>query len=170
MILVSFAGVYLLIRPEFRTDPSQAMAIFLAVLSGLFAAVAVMSIRTIRHQESPLTIIFYFTGISTLGSLFYLPLGFRWPGMREGIALAVVAAGSFYGQLWMTIAYRRAPASLVSPFAYLTPLLSFSYGLVFWKERFTSLNFLGACLIILGGASISIAESRRGAKPSLAST
>ncbi len=161
MISVSFAGVYLLIRPEFRLDPSQGMAVFLAILSGLFAAVAVMSIRSIRQHESPMTIIFAFTGISTVGSLLYLPLGFRWPNPGEWIALIFVAVGSFYGQLWMTMAYRRAPASLVSPFAYLTPLLCFLYGLVIWKEPLTMLNVLGAVLIILGGTLISIHESRR---------
>lgn len=161
MIAVSFSGVYLLIRPEFRMDPSQGMAVFLAILSGLFAAVAVTSIRSIRRRESPMTIIFYFTAISTLGSLLYLPFGFRWPNLGEWMALLVVAVGSFYGQLWMTIAYRRAPASLVSPFAYLTPLLCFLYGLVLWKETLSTLNIAGAALIILGGASISIVESRR---------
>ena len=161
MIFVSFSGVYLLIRPEFRLDPSQGMAVFLAILSGLFAAVAVMSIRSIRQHESPMTIIFAFTGISTVGSLLYLPLGFRCPSHGEWAALMIVAVGSFYGQLWMTMAYRRAPASLVSPFAYLTPLLCFLYGLIVWKEPLTVLNAVGGILIILGGALISIHESRR---------
>jgi len=167
MILVSFAGVYLLIGPAFGVDPSQGMGIFLAILSGLFAAVAVTSIRSIRRRESPMTIIFAFTAISTVGSLLYLPFGFRWPHLKEGIALGAVALGSFYGQLWMTIAYRRAPASLVSPFAYLTPLLCFLYGLVFWGEKLTRLNAAGAALIILGGISISVYESRRGKAESL---
>lgn len=162
MILTAFAGVYLLIRPEFRMDPSQGMAVFLAILSGFFAAVAVLTIRVLRHRESPLTVIFYFTAISTLGSLFYLPLGFIWPGWREWFFLILVAAGSFYGQLWMTISYRRAPASLVSPFAYITPLLSFIYGLVFWKETLTARNGLGALLIISGGMLISVVEAKRG--------
>lgn len=169
MILVSFSGVYLLIRPEFKMDPSQGMAVFLAVLSGLFAAVAVMSIRSIRHRESPMTIIFAFTGISTVGSLLYLPLGFEWPNGREWMMLALVAVGSFYGQLWMTVSYRRAPASLVSGFAYLTPLLCFLYGMFFWGERLTALNVIGVLLIMTGGTAISIYESLRGEETSVPS-
>ncbi len=164
MVTISFFGLYLLIRPEVRIDPTQGAAIALAIFSGLFAAVAVTSIRSIRRRESPLTIIFAFTAVSTLGSILYLPFGFRWPHLGGWIALAAVALGSFYGQLWMTIAYRRAPASLVAPFAYLTPLLSFLYGLVLWNERFTLHKLMGALLVIVAGITISVIEARRGKK------
>ena len=165
MILVAFAGVYLLAGSQAGAGPGQGLAIFLGILSAVFAAVAVLTIRVIGHRESPLTVIFYFTGISAVGSLFYLPLGFRWPDWREAVALLVVAVGSFYGQLWMTMAYRRAPASLVAPFAYLTPLLSFLYGVLFWKETLTVANATGAGLIALSGIGICVSESRRGRKP-----
>lgn len=161
MILVAFAGVYLLVGGGLSAEPRQIAAIFLAILSAILSAVAVLSIRAVGRRESPLTVIFYFTLISTVGSLFYLPFGFEWPNPREWFALGVVAVGSFYGQIWMTIAYRRAPASVVAPFAYLTPLLSFIYGLLFWKERLKPLNLLGLSLVILGGVLVSVAEGRR---------
>jgi drug/metabolite transporter (DMT)-like permease len=174
MILVAFAGVYLLVQPGPQAGWAvllqRGIPVGLAILSALFAAVAVLSIRAIRHRESPLTVIFYFTAISTLGSLFYLPFGFEWPGWKEWLALLLVAVGSFYGQLWMTIAYRRAPASLVSPFSYLTPLLSFLYGLVFWRETLTPANLTGAFLILCGGTLISVVEGRRAAPPTAASS
>ena len=162
MILISFAGVYLLVDPRMTLHPGQGVAVFLGILSAIFAAVAVLAIRTIAHKESPLTVIFYFTAVSTVGSLFYLPFGFKWPSLAEWVPLLVIAVGSFYGQLWMTIAYRRAPASLVAPFAFLTPLLSFIYGLVFWQENLGARNILGAFLVMAGGIAISISESRRG--------
>lgn len=164
MVLISFFGLYLLIKPEVRIDPTQGAAIALAILSGLFAAVAVISIQSIRRRESPLTIIFSFTAVSTIGSLFYLPFGFRWPAGNEWIALIVIALGSFYGQLWMTIAYRRASASVVAPFAYLTPLLSFLYGLVLWNEKFTEKKLAGAFMVVVAGIAISIYEAKKAKK------
>lgn len=161
MTLVSFSGVYLLVSPRHLLFRGEAIPLFLAILSAILAAVAVLAIRIIRHRESPLTVIFYFTAISTLGSLFYLPFGFKWPALKEWFALLLVAGGSFYGQLWMTIAYRRAPASLVSSFSYVTPLLAFFYGLIFWKETLAWTNLAGASLIILGGTLISVFEARR---------
>jgi drug/metabolite transporter (DMT)-like permease len=127
--------------------------------------VAVLTIRAIGHRESPLTVIFYFTAVSTIGSLFYLPFGFKWPNWQEWVPRLIIAVGSFYGQLWMTIAYRRAPASLVAPFAYLTPLLSFFYGMFFWNEKLGLRNILGACLIMTAGIAISVSESKRGKEP-----
>ena len=162
--LISFAGVYLLVGANAQMEPGQELPVFLGILSAVFAAVAVLGIRMVGHRESPLTVIFYFTGISMVGSLFYLPFGFRWPNGHEALALAVIAIGSFYGQLWATIAYRRAPASLVAPFAYITPLLAFLYGLVFWQEKITLWKIFGALLISVGGISISFSESQRGKK------
>ncbi len=183
MILTSFIGVYLLVKPELSLSLvvkrhfdetlipllSAGFAVFLGILSAIFAAVAVMTIRRVGNRESPLTLIFYFTAISTVGSLFLLPFGFSWPRLEEWFALILIAVGSFYGQIWATIAYRRAPASLVAPFAYLTPLLAFLYGLLFWKERLAFLGLLGALLILLAGVSISVREASRG-RPSLTTT
>lgn len=165
MTAISFVGVYLLVGSDIRVEPLESLPVFLGILSAVFAAVAVLSIRVIGHRESPLTVIFYFTAISTLGSLFYLPLGFQWPNGQELAALGTIAVASFYGQLWMTIAYRRAPASLVAPFSYITPLLAFVSGLLFWRETLGLGNFLGALLIAGGGISISVFESRRGMRP-----
>jgi len=166
MIATAFLGVYLLVNPEVPAGASQGLAVFLGILSAVFAAVAVLAIRVIGHRESPLTVIFYFTSLSTLGSLFYLPFGFKWPDAYEWAALLVIAVGSFYGQLWMTVAYRRAPASIVAPFSFLTVLLSFVYGFVFWKEALGIKNLAGALLIAAAGIAISISESRRWKKPS----
>lgn len=162
MILLSFAGVYLLVGgPEIRLSPGQAAAISMGVLSAVFAAIAVMGIRMVGYRESPLTVIFYFTFISAIGSLFYLPFGFQWPGVREWFAIALIVAGSYYGQLWMTLAYRRAPAALVSPFSFLTPLLSFIYGLVLWGEKLKISTLAGAGVMMTAGILISIRENRR---------
>jgi drug/metabolite transporter (DMT)-like permease len=157
MILLAFTGVYLLVEVKLTVWDWN---IFLGLLSAIFAAVAYVSIRAIKHKESPLTIIFYFTGISTIGSLFFLPFGFKWPDFGNWLALAGVGIGSFYGQLWMTIALRRAPASIVSPFSYLTPLLSFVYGFIFLNEKVSALSCLGGCLIIVAGSLISYIETR----------
>lgn len=164
MILISFAGVYLLVDPRLILLPHTGGAVFLGILSAIFAAAAVLTIRLVGFRESPLTVIFSFTGMTTVGSLFFLPFGFVWPNLGEWLAISVIGMGSFYGQLWMTIAYRRAPASLVAPFSYLTPVLSLLYGLVFWKDTLGIRNLVGVFLIILGGTLISLFEARQGKK------
>lgn len=159
MILVSFLGVYLLVGADVRSlDPFM---VFLGLLSAFFVGIVYVVIRAIHDRESPFTIIFYFTLVSTIGSIFYLPFGFKWPSAWDWALLLGVGIGSFYGQWLFTLSLRYAPASLVSPFAYLTPLLSFISGLIFFNEKMTVLSLLGAALIILSGCLVSYFEGRK---------
>lgn len=68
LILLSFGGVVFL---NVRSGAAWSPAVWLALLSSIFAALAYLMIRTIRQRESPYTVIFYFTLISTAGSLFF---------------------------------------------------------------------------------------------------
>ncbi len=160
MTLMAFAGIYFLVdRPEI-TDQA---AVWTGLLSALCAGVAYVSIRAIKHRESPFVIIFYFTVISTVGSLFFLPRGFVWPGLAEWLAIAGIGVFSYYGQLWLTISLRRIPASLAVPFSYLTPLLSFFYGFLFWREHLSVKEMAGAFMIIASGSLISwLGHTREG--------
>lgn len=158
MILLSFVGVYLLVGADLQSLNGM---VWLGLLSAVFVGSVYVLIRAIRDRESVFTIIFYFTLVSTVGSLFYLPFGFVWPGLWEWFLILGVGVGSFYGQLWFTQALRKAPASLVSPFAYMTPLFSFVYGLVLFQEMMTPLSLFGAALIMLSGSLISYFETRQ---------
>lgn len=152
MIFMAFAGVYLLLQAEWN---GSSFAFATGLISAVFAAGAYVLIRAIKHRESPLTVIFYFVSISTIGSLFYLPFGFRWPDLGGWLAVVGVGLGSFWGQLWMTIALRRARASFIVPFSYLTPVLCFFYGLIFFGETLNSKSLAGTLLIILAGSLLS---------------
>jgi len=157
LVLLSFLGVVLLnARSTMAWDP----AVWLALLSSIFAAFAYLSIRTIRHRESPYTVIFYFTLISTIGSLFFLK-GWKWPGPGTWGLIAGVVIASFYGQVWMTTALRRAPAYLVTPFSYLHPVLSFFYGWFLWGDSITGVTITGVLLIVGSGSLISYFETRQ---------
>jgi drug/metabolite transporter (DMT)-like permease len=157
LILLSFAGVILL---NTRSGIAWSPAVWLALLSSVFAAFAYLSIRTIRNRESPYTIVFYFTFISTVGSLFFLK-DWKWPDLGTWALMAGVVVTSFFGQVWMTTALRRAPAYLVTPFSYLHPVLSFAYGWFLWGDAITWVTASGIFLIVGSGCLISYFETRR---------
>jgi len=157
LILLSFMGVIFL---NARSGAEWNPAVWLALLSSIFAAIAYLSIRTIRHRESPYTVIFYFTLISTVGSLFFLK-NWKWPDLETWALIAGVVVSSFYGQVWMTTALRRAPAYLVTPFSYLHPVLSFGYGWLLWGDAVTWATAAGIFLIVGSGSLISYFETRR---------
>ena len=157
LIFLSFAGVVLL---NTHSGAAWSPAVWLALLSSIFAAFAYLSIRTIRNRESPYTVIFYFTLISTVGSLFFLQ-GWKWPNFGDWGLVAGVVIFSFFGQVWMTTALRRAPAYLVTPFSYLHPVLSFAYGWMLWGNGITWVTATGIFLIVGSGSLISYFETRR---------
>lgn len=162
MIFTAFAGVYLLVGASVAASYWMS---FLGLVSAVFVAFVYILISAIGGRESPLTIIFYFTMIATLGSIFFLPFGFKWPGLQDWLFLLGLGIASFFGQLWLTESLSRAPASLVSPFSYLVPLLSFVYGLIFFGEKLTNTSCFGAFLIIFSGCLISWWESRKSTLP-----
>ncbi|MBI4395348.1 MAG: DMT family transporter [Candidatus Omnitrophica bacterium] len=150
-ILFSFVGLYFLAAPQFEAKP---FPILIGILSGIAAALAYVFIRFNDEGESPYTIIFYFTTISTLGSLPLLPLGFHWPNAVEWLALGGVVAGAFFGQVWLTKSIQTAPVSFVLPFTYLTPVFCAVLGAFIWKEYLTFQAIIGGVMIIGSGISI----------------
>lgn len=159
MIALSFFGVYLLVG-EGAWESKSALYVITGLLSAVCAATAYVLIRAIRHRESELTVIFYFTAISTVGSCFFIPLGFVMPDLWGWLGLLGVGIGSYYGQVWMTRALRLAPAAIVSPFSYSTPLLSYLYGLCFFGEHLELRSLAGALIIIASGSVISYCASK----------
>lgn len=160
-IAFSFFGLYLLASPQWE---AKLVPILLGLCSGILAALAYVFIRWSDEGESPYTIIFYFTGISTLGSLPLLKLGFLWPSSIEWLVLAGVTGGAFLGQIWLTKAIRSAPVSLVLPFGYLTPILSSIAGWLFWRESLGPGAMMGGAIIIASGVVIYLLKG----KPDLA--
>lgn len=158
MLFTSFTGVYLLVGAQIISLNTM---VLLGLLSGALTGWVYILIRAIHDRESPFTVVFYFTAVSTVGSAFFLPFGFVWPNLTDCFFLLGLGIGSFYGQLWFTMSLQKAPASLVSPFSYLVPLLSYIYGLFFFGEKLSVPSCLGAFLIILSGSLISYIEYKQ---------
>lgn len=150
-IFVSFIGLYFLCGPQFRSEP---VALILGILSGIFAALAYVTIRFCDPEESPYTIIFYFTFISTLGSIPLLKFGYANPNLIGWIGIIGVTISSFFGQIFLTKSIQSSPVSIVMPFTYLTPVIASLLGMLFWKEYLTPLRLFGGILIIICGVVI----------------
>jgi len=156
MTALAFLGVGLLMGTD---KTGHLFYSLLALFSGLVVAYVTIVIRTIGHRESPLTIIFYFVGFSTLVTAPFALLQFQWPSLYEWLALVLIGVATFYAQIWLTVALRRSDASLVTPFSYLTPLFAFLFGFLLWNEAGSWLTILGAGLIITAGIVICVKEA-----------
>jgi drug/metabolite transporter (DMT)-like permease len=156
-ILCSFAGLYLLAAPQFEVRPT---AILFGILSGILAAVAYVLIRFTKKIESPYTVIFYFTAISTLGSIPFMIPHFIWPSLRGWIGILGVTVGAFFGQVFLTKSIQGAPVSRVLPLSYLTPVFAATFGMLLWKEFFTVKSLIGGAIIIACGTSLYLLREK----------
>lgn len=151
LIILSFVGLYLLAQPQFDVKP---FPILIGILSGICAAAAYVLIRSSGEEESPYTIIFYFTITSTIGAIPFLKFGFEWPNLIEWIWLVGVTVGAFFGQVWMTKSIQSTPVSFVLPFSYLTPVFSAILGAIIWKEYHGVQAIIGGSIIMTSGIAI----------------
>lgn len=156
-VVSSFAGLYLLVAPQFE---AKLIPILIGILSGMLAALAYVMIRFGGEDESPYTIIYYFTTISLLGSFPFMLYSFEWPNLFEWISLIGLSIGAFFGQVWLTKSIQNAPISSVMPFSYLTPVFAAITGALFWKEYLSPTSIVGGMMIILSGIVIYLLKDR----------
>lgn len=158
LTIVCFSGVYLLVGPQFSFN---SFPIMIGLISGVMSALAYVTISIAAKDESSYLIIFYFSFISMVGAIplmwndFKIPIGSEWIGIL-GVGLTASTA-----QIFLTKSVRQAPASVVCPFSYLTPIFSFLSGIIFWNEALTGRMVLGAVFVISSGVLIYILEKTK---------
>lgn len=143
--LIGFAATLLIIKPN-NFDISS--GIFLALLSGIFNALALVSVRSLSNSESPHTIMLYFFGVSSLASLILGANYFVTPNFYQASMLSLTAASGYAGQYFQTRAYELGNAATVAPFSYSQVAFSCLFGWFFLAEIPDLLSFIGMAVLI----------------------
>lgn len=167
---LGLAGVLIVLGPRlnaFSSDTIEratALGAMLVLGSAVFAALAQIYIRKMVGSEQTSAIVFYFSLTSATLSLLTLPFGWALPSLTEtGLLIAAGLLGGM-GQIFLTSAYRFAPASVVAPFDYASMLFALTIGYFIFDEIPTSQTLLGATLVIAAGVLIIWREQRLGIK------
>jgi len=148
ILLMGLIGVLFILKPGLALFSPAALV---GLASGLLAAFAMTGIRRLSKTEPVTRIVFYFTIFSTGVSA--IPLIWRWQSPEPEYWSALLAIGvlATAAQLFLTRAYRCAPAAQVGPFTYLTIVFATAAGWLFWQEVPDGLSFLGALLVVAAG-------------------
>lgn len=122
-ILGSVAGVALLAHP--RAD-AEMLGRGLGLASGLCAAGAYLAVRRATDSNPAITIVFYFTLLSSLVAIVLAvvtgaSLPQTWP---VWLCLAGAGVAATLGQLFMTRSYQSGPAALMSATSAASPLMT----------------------------------------------
>lgn len=145
---IGFAGVALILSPDFTAIAPVAVV---ALLGGLLAAVAKVTVRRLSATEPPARIVFYFTVIGTLVSAIPLAWAWRTPSADNLFWLLAIAASATLGQWCLTRGLGRAAAPQLAPFVYSSVLFAAAYGWLFWGERITWTTIVGTLVVAVAG-------------------
>jgi len=145
---VGFAGIVLILKPGLGMFTPVSL---IGLASGMFGALAMVSIRRLSKTEPTLRIVFYFSAVCTAVSA--VPLLWRWQTPDPALWTLLILMGvlASLAQLLLTRAYSHAPAAQVGPFTYSTVVFAAAVGWIFWGEIPDLLSFGGTALVCLAG-------------------
>lgn len=144
LVLLAFIGVYLVVDPHFSTVTTGD---WFALLSGLTAALAIISLREARKTDSTFTVIVFLMVIGTIGNLLFIPT-FTMPHGIAWFYLVVCGVFGFIGQILLTYGYKDIAAVEGSLASTSRIIFATILGLIFFQEHLTALMILGTSLII----------------------
>lgn len=147
-ILIGFAGVACILRPD---NSAFTLIALVALLGAFFAALAKVTIRRMSTTESSQTIVFYFGVIATLVSAPAAILSWQSPTLQAWLWIIAMSLVATLGQLALTRAYRTAPTGKIGVYVYSAVLYGALMGWLLWDEIPLWTTWLGAGLIVGAG-------------------
>ncbi|UWR00883.1 DMT family transporter [Rhodobacteraceae bacterium S2214] len=156
LLLVSFGGVLLVVKPGFGMTPGLGFAL----LAGVFHGSYLVATRWLAGSYRPRFLLF---SQLVIGSIVLAPLAIApLPSMTVPFVgfITISAMGSAIGNLLLVHANRAAEASVIAPLIYSQIIIATVFGFLFFGEWPDSIALLGLAVIITAGAGSIWAAGR----------
>ena len=147
-ILCGFLGVIVVIRPGSGAVGSA--AIFPLIMALAYATYQIVT-RTMSAGESAITTVFYTALVGSASMSCALPVVWRVPTMAAWTLFFWMGLVGLIGQLLLFKAFRLAPASLLSPFAYTQILWACMIGYAVFGDVPDFWTAIGSLIIVASG-------------------
>ncbi len=145
-LLIVFLSSLLIIKPQFNSNFLPSLAI---VGAALFTGASHTIVRALHFKEHPLTIVFYFSFASTVFLLPFIAFDFVLPTNIQWFYLLGISVTGLFSQIFLTFAFRLAPASEISIYSYSIILFGAIFGFVFWGEVSDIYSIIGGITIVI---------------------
>lgn len=144
--VLGFIGVFCVAKPN------QGLLNWISVIgiaSSLLASMAFVTVRALTQTEPPERIVFYFCLIGS--ALSVIPMFWVWRPYHLQELLFLIGAGILanVSQIFMSHAYRLAPAGQIAPVNYMAIIFAGVWGFLLWNEVPDLYSVIGFCIILL---------------------
>ncbi|WP_293743353.1 DMT family transporter [uncultured Acinetobacter sp.] len=143
---LGFIGVFCVAKPD------QGLLNWISVIgivSSLLASMAFVTVRALTQTEPPERIVFYFCLIGS--ALSVIPMFWMWRTYHLKELFFLIGAGILanVSQIFMSHAYRLAPAGQIAPVNYMAIIFAGVWGFLLWDEVPDLYSVIGFCIILL---------------------
>lgn len=143
---LGFIGVFCVAKPD------QGLLNWISIVgisSSLLASMAFVTVRALTQTDPPERIVFYFCLIGSLLSV--IPMFWVWRPYHLHELFFLVAAGVLanVSQIFMSHAYRLAPAGQIAPVNYIAIIFAGIWGFLLWNEVPDLYSVIGFGIILL---------------------
>ena len=148
-IVLGFCGLAFILKPDASFFTSGG---FIALGSGVFAAVAIVLIRLMTKASSILQILFYNFLIGSIIAAVFLPWNWMVLDKEMIVLLFLVGLIGLGYQFFSTLAYAKAPVRITSPLMFFSVIFGTFGDYLYWNVEPDLFTLIGMGLIILGGS------------------
>jgi len=157
-VFIGFAGIVVMAQPG---GSVHLLGVTVALAAALMHATLQIVLRYLGRYESPETVTFYFMVIGTLVTALPLPFVAVTPTLAEVPLLFGVGLSGAMAQWLLSVAFRNAPAAIVTVFNYSGIVWATLFGWLIWNDWPLPTVLVGAAIVIASNALIIWRESRR---------
>jgi drug/metabolite transporter (DMT)-like permease len=153
-LVIGFIGVAIMIGPHLSFAYGSTFGAAVGLAAAVFAAFALLFLRSMSGREHAITITFYFSLTSMICAAFTAFAGWPVPTRAQWIAICLTGLFGVLGQLMLTFSYRYAEASTIAPLDYTSLLTAILLGYYVFGEVPHVSIWVGAPLVVVAGLII----------------
>ena len=145
-VIIGFIGILIITEPGI--SKLNIYYIF-PIIFCLGLSYVAITIRQLSSSEPAWLISFYFSLSIMILSFITIPQGWILPNLYDFVLLSFIGIFGGIANLWLSLSYKYAEVSLVTPLKYLALVFAIIFGYFIWGEVPTFKTLGGAFLVII---------------------
>lgn len=148
-IIVGLLAVLYMLKPS--GDNWLSLGALASLLAAVCYAISAITVRVLARTDDSGNMVFWLMTLLTLGAGLLAWPEWKTLQMQHALPFLVIAITGAVGQVFITEAFRLAPASIIAPFEYTAMLWGVGFDVLLWQVWPSAAVLLGAGVIMASG-------------------